>query len=232
MTQPMTLIPNLNSEGNSVNLQPSLEANLDPRQSISAQSSPVAAPISRPFASPRNAGIVVGGSVLVALCAHVSIPLYFTPVPLSLAPFAVLIMGLLLSPRLAAATLGAYLVEGAMGLPVFAPNPLIPGGLAHLLGPTGGYLMAYPLAAPLISFIWRRIRPSHGREFRTATLSAAVGSLVILASGALWLDLLTHASTRSILTLAVIPFLPGDALKVIVAASIAAGLQRLRHQNN
>jgi biotin transport system substrate-specific component len=232
MTQPMTLIPNLNSEGNSVNLQPSLETSLETREALSAQSSPVAAPISRPFASPRNAGIVVGGSVLVALCAHGSIPLYFTPVPLSLAPFAVLLMGLLLSPRLAAATLGAYLVEGAMGLPVFAPNPLIPGGLAHLLGPTGGYLMAYPLAAPLISFIWRRIRPSHGREFRTATLSAAAGSLVILASGALWLDLLTHASAWSILTLAVSPFLPGDALKVIVAASIAAGLQRLRHQQN
>lgn len=231
MTQPMTLIPNLNSEGNSVNLQPSLEASLETRQAFSEQSTPFAAPIARPFATPCNGCIVVAGSVLVALCAHVTIPLYFTPVPLSLAPFAVLLVGLLLSPRLAAATLGAYLFEGAMGLPVFAPSPLIPGGLAHLLGPTGGYLMAYPLAAPLISFLWRRIRPSHGREFRTAALSAAIGSLVILASGALWLAALTHASAQSILTLAVFPFLPGDALKVIVAAGVAAGLQRLRHQN-
>lgn len=228
MTQPMTLIPNLNSEGNSVNLQSSLEANLDPRQ---AAQSTLALPIARPFATPCNGCIVVGGSALVALCAHVSFPLYFTPVPLSLAPFAVLLLGLLLSSRLAAATLGAYLFEGAMGLPVFAPTPLVPGGLAHLFGPTGGYLMAYPLAAPLISSLWRRIRPTHGWELRTATLSAAVGSLVILASGALWLAFLTHASARSILSLAVLPFLPGDALKVIVAAVIAAGLQRLRHQN-
>src|SRR5579863_5713761 len=136
MTRPMKLIPNLNSEGNSVNVQPSLEASLATRDAFSAQSSPIAVPISRPFASPRNAGIVLGGSVLVALCAHVSVPLYFTPVPLSLAPFAVLLLGLLLSPRLAAATLCAYLVEGAMGLPVFAPNPLVPGSFAHLLGPT------------------------------------------------------------------------------------------------
>lgn len=228
MTQPMTLIPNLNTEANSVNLQPSLEANLVPRQ---AAQSTLALPIARPFATPRNACIVVAGSVIVALCAHVSFPLYFTPVPLSLAPFAVLLLGLLLSPRLAAATLGAYLVEGAIGLPVFSPSPLAPGGLAHLLGPTGGYLMAYPLAAPLISSLWRRIRRSRGWELRTATLSAAVGSLVILVSGALWLAFLTHASARSILSLAILPFLPGDALKVIVAAAIAAGLQRLRYQN-
>jgi biotin transport system substrate-specific component len=224
----MTLIPNLNTEANSVNLQPSLEANLVPRP---AAQSTLALPTARPFASPRNACIVVAGSVIVALCAHVSFPLYFTPVPLSLAPFAVLLLGLLLSPRLAAATLAAYLVEGAIGLPVFAPNPLIPGGLAHLLGPTGGYLMAYPLAALLISSLWRGIRRRHGWELRTATLSAAVGSLVILASGALWLAVLTHASARTIFSLAVLPFLPGDALKVIVAAAIAAGLQRLRHQN-
>ncbi len=232
MTPQMTLIPNLNSKGNSVNLQPSLAASLETRETFSAPSTTVAVPIARPFATPRNGCIVIAGSVFVALCAHASIPLYFTPVPLSLAPFAAMLLGLLFSPRLAAATLGVYLVEGAMGLPVFAFSPLFPGGLAHLLGPTGGYLLAYPLAAPLISFLWRRMRPSHGREFRTAVFSAAAGSLVILASGALWLAALTHASAQSILNLAVVPFLPGDALKVIAAAAIAAGLQRFRHQNN
>jgi biotin transport system substrate-specific component len=189
--------------------------------SISAS---MAAPAATASVWLRTTGIVFAGSALVAVCAHVSIPLYFTPVPLSLAPFAVLLLGLLLSPRLAAATLGAYLAEGALGLPVFAPNPLIPGGLAHLFGPTGGYLLAYPLASPLISFLWRRTR----RGFTAAALSAGAGNLVLLACGALWLAFLTHASAQSVLTLAVLPFLPGDALKIAAAAALAVGFQRLR----
>jgi len=175
----------------------------------------------------RSIAIVCAGSALVALCAHVALPLYFTPVPLSLAPFAVLLLGLLLSPRLAAATLGAYLAEGALGLPVFAPTPLAPAGLAHLLGPTGGYLFAYPLASALISFLWRRA----GRGFPAALVSAAAGNLAILFCGALWLAILTRASAQSAFTLAVFPFLPGDALKIAAAAALAAGFHRLRRRN-
>jgi biotin transport system substrate-specific component len=172
----------------------------------------------------RAAGIVLAGSALAAVCARVALPLWFTPIPLTLAPFAVLLLGLLLSPRLAAATFGAYLAEGALGLSVFAPGPLASGGLAHLFGPTGGYLLAYPLAAALISFLWRR----GGRGFSAALASAAAGNLAILCCGALWLAMLTHASARSALSLAVLPFLPGDALKIAAAAALAAGLRRLR----
>lgn len=175
----------------------------------------------------RAAGIVLASSTFVALCAHVAIPLYFTPVPLTLSPFAVLLLGLLLSPRMAASTLGAYLLEGAMGLPVFAPSPLLSGGLTHLFGPTGGYLLCYPLAAALISFLWRRT----GRGFTAALLSAAIGDLAILSSGALWLAVIFHAPAQNLLTLSVLPFLPGDALKIAAAAAIAAGYQRLRHRN-
>jgi biotin transport system substrate-specific component len=175
----------------------------------------------------RASGIVLAGSVLAAVCAHISIPLYFTPVPLSLAPFAVLFLGLFLSPRLAAAALGAYLVEGALGLPVFAPTPIPLGGIAHLLGPTGGYLLCYPLAAALISILWRRTR----RGFTTALLSAAAGDLAILTAGALWLSVFTHAAIQTTFALAVLPFLPGDALKIAAAAALAAGYQRLRHRN-
>jgi biotin transport system substrate-specific component len=171
----------------------------------------------------RVTSIVLLGSAFTAVCAHLSVPLFFTPVPLSLAPFAVLLLGLLLSPRLTAATLGAYLAEGAMGLPVFSPTPPVPG-MAHLLGPTGGYLLAYPFAALLISVLYRRTR----RGFAAAALTAAAGSLVILVSGALWLAVLTHASAQSVLTLAVLPFLPGDALKITAAAALAAGFFRLR----
>ena len=172
----------------------------------------------------RPAGVVLAGSTLVAVCAHIALPLWFTPVPLTLQPFAVLLLGLLLSPPLAAATLGAYLAEGAMGLPVFAPGLATTAGLAHLLGPTAGYLLAYPVAAALISFLWRR----SSRGFAWAMASAAVGNLVILLAGALWLAALTHAPVRTVCTLAVLPFLPGDALKVAAAAALAAAWGRPR----
>jgi biotin transport system substrate-specific component len=176
----------------------------------------------------RSAGIVFAGSLFVAACAHVALPLYFTPVPLTLQPFAVLLLGLLLSPRLAAATLLVYLGEGAIGLPVFSPGPASAPGLAHLFGPTGGYLLAYPVAAMIISFLFR----FRSRSFTWALAGAAVGNLVILACGSLWLAALTHASLPVVLTQAFLPFLPGDALKVVAAAALATGWQRLRHRNS
>src|SRR5215472_11177511 len=90
-----------------------------------------------PAAWLRSLAIVLAASAFVALCAHVALPLYFTPVPLTLQPFAVLVLGLFLSPRLAGASLVAYLGEGAMGLPVFAPSAGAPG-IAHLIGPAAG----------------------------------------------------------------------------------------------
>ena len=173
----------------------------------------------------RVTGIVLAGSALAALCSHIVLPLYFTPVPLSLQPFAVLLLGLLLSPRLAAATMFAYLAEGAIGLPVFAPGAAAGGGLAQLFGATGGYLMAYPLAAAAVSFLWRRMR----RGFAWALVAAAAGDLIVLACGAVWLAVFIHTSAFSTLTMAVLPFLPGDALKVVAAAGMAAGYFRLRH---
>jgi len=206
--------PTSNAEGNLVS------------KVLSVQFAPIAADSSLL----RKAGIVLAGSALVAVCAHVALPLYFTPVPLTLQTLAVLLIGLLLSPRLAAATLGAYLIEGALGLPVFAPSLLGISGLAHLFGPTGGYLLAYPPAAALASFLWRRASWITGRGFFTAALSAAAGSLSILALGALWLVIFSHAPVENVLTLAVIPFLPGDALKIVAAAALATGFGRLRRR--
>lgn len=172
----------------------------------------------------RTGGIILGGTILAAICAHIVLPLYFTPVPLSLQPLAVLLLGLLLSPRLAGVTLAAYLAEGALGLPVFAPGTDSLGGLAHLFGPTGGYLLAYPAAAILVSFLWRRA----GRRLTPALLAASAGDLLILGSGALWLATWTHLTAASALALAVVPFLPGDALKVVAAATMAMALVRVR----
>jgi biotin transport system substrate-specific component len=173
---------------------------------------------------------VLAGSAFAALCAHVSLPLFFTPVPLSLAPLAVLVLGLMLSPRMAAATFAAYLAEGAAGLPVFSPSPAS-GGLAHLFGPTGGYLLAYPLAAALISFLYRRARLGRaGRGYVSAFACAAIGDLLILTCGALWLAALTHIAVMQATALAVLPFLAGDALKIAAAAALASGAARLRRR--
>jgi biotin transport system substrate-specific component len=177
----------------------------------------------------RTSGVMLAGSALVAVCSHIAVPLWFTPVPLTLQPFAVLLLGLLLAPRLAAATLGVYLLEGAAGLPVFAPGLAFGAGVAHLLGPTGGYLMAYPAAAALVAYLWRRSR----RGYSAALMSAAAGNAAILLCGFLWLLVWTHgvgssSSVKTTFALAVLPFLPGDALKVVAAAAIAKGLDRAR----
>jgi biotin transport system substrate-specific component len=164
----------------------------------------------------RGAGIVLAGSLLVALCARVALPLPFTPVPLTLQPFAVLALGMLLAPRLAAATLAAYLLEGAAGLPVFAPGVAGMSGFAHLIGPTGGYLLSYPIAAFAVAALWRAC----SRSFTWSLISAAAGNVIILSIGAVWLSIYTHAFAGTILTQAVVPFLPGDALKVVVAGTL------------
>jgi biotin transport system substrate-specific component len=179
--------------------------------------------VSRPVGWVRSAGIVIAGSALLAICSHIALPLYFTPVPLTLQTFAVLLIGLLCSPRLAAGTVIAYLIEGAIGLPVFAPTPVLPG-LAHLVGPTGGYLMSYPVAAALTAFLWRRIH----RGFAGAAFSAAVGSVIILACGAAWLSAFIHVGAFAVLSSAVLPFIPGDLLKITAAALVACGLRRSR----
>jgi biotin transport system substrate-specific component len=171
----------------------------------------------------RSVISILVGSLLVAICAHVSVPLWFTPVPLTLQTFAVLLLALLLSPGAAAASLILYLAEGAAGLPVFSPQS--PSGMLHLLGPTGGYLLSYPLAAGLTSYL--RLRLAQG-GFAASLLSATAGSVVILASGAAWLAILIHQPAASILSLAVLPFVPGDILKIVAAAGTAAAFRRFR----
>ncbi len=174
----------------------------------------------------RSGGIVLAGSAFVAVCAHVVLPLSFTPVPLTLQTFAVLVLGLFLTPRLAAATMTAYLVEGALGLPVFSPVPVIAGGMAHLLGPTGGYLLASPVAAAVIASLWRNSR----RGLGAALGSAAVGNLLMLVCGGAWLAILTHAVAATILWVGILPFLPGEGLKIAASAMITFGYQRVRRR--
>jgi biotin transport system substrate-specific component len=153
----------------------------------------------------------------------VSLPLLFTPVPLTLQTFAVLLLGLTLEPAAAFAALALYLVEGAAGLPVFSPHG--PGGVLQLMGPTGGYLLSYPFAAALTSVLARRIRRT---SLSSYAFSAAIGSLVILLVGASWFVLIAHQSFGTALKMTVFPFLPGDALKICASAAVAMGFLKLR----
>lgn len=167
---------------------------------------------------------VLAGSALLAASAHVSIPFFFTPVPFTLQPMAVLLLGLILEPTLAVATLVAYLAEGAVGLPVFTPQG--PLGILHFMGPDGGFLLAYPFAAFAVS----KLRRALPQSFTFAAISAAAGSLIYFTGGASWFAVLFHQPMSVALKLAVWPFLAGDALKVILAAAIVTGYARYRRQ--
>ncbi len=181
-----------------------------------------ALPFTRSALVRRSLAIVLG-SLFVAVCAHVSVPLWFTPVPLTLQTFAVLLLGLLLSPSVSAAALVVYLAEGAAGLPVFSPAG--PAGFLHIFGPTGGYLLSYPFAAALTGLLRRHVA---GGGFASSVLAAATASVLILLCGAAWFAVIAHQSAAAVLTLTVLPFLPGDTLKVIAAAAAASGLRRFR----
>ena len=182
--------------------------------------------MARPFASAlpaRRTFAVLAGSLFIALCAHLAVPLFFSPVPMTLQPFAVLLVGMLFGPALGAATCAAYLLEGAVGLPVFTPQGA--GGLLQLLGPTGGYLLSYPAAAAMAGAL---ARLGGRRTLPTALLGAGAGNVLILTAGACWLAVLTHQSAASVSRMAVLPFLAGDAIKVVLAALLATGWSRSR----
>ena len=166
----------------------------------------------------RLAGII-GASLFVGAAAHLSFPLPYTPVPLTLSDLSVLLVGLVLGPRLGFAALALYLVEGSAGLPVFSPSG--PGGLAqfHI---TGGYLLAYPFAAALTGFLARAFRAMPA--YLAGLLAASCGTLLIMASGAAWLSVYTHHVFALTLRWAVLPFLPGQAVKIACAAGIYRAL--------
>jgi len=159
--------------------------------------------------------LVVGASLFVALCARVTVPLPFTPVPLTLQNFAVLLVGLALGSRRGFAALALYLAEGAFGLPVFNPTGL--GGIAQLLGPTGGYLMAYPMVAFVSGFIAER----GTKSFRRFTVAAALGEVLLFAGGLAWLSVWTHGSWWRAAHFGLYPFVFAEVVKVMAAAALA-----------
>lgn len=162
--------------------------------------------------------LVVGASALIAIAAQIAIPVPFTPVPLTLQPVAVLLVGAALGSTRGAAAAALYLFEGFSGLPVFAEGK---GGAVWLLGPTAGYLYSYPLAA------WIAGRFSE-RGWGNTIVRAVAGMLVALAviylGGWSWLSALSNAKTA--FAMGVAPFVLADVVKIAIAAAVLPSAQR------
>ena len=174
----------------------------------------------RALDAPRHLALIVGATLFVALCAHITIPLVpLTPVPLTVQNFAVLVVGLLLGSRRAFAAMMLYLVEGMAGLPVF--SPIGPGGVAQLFGPTGGFLLAYPFAAFVAGYVFERRVGSFAR----AALSGLLAEILLFLGGLSWLYVLTHSLAKAAY-LGLYWFIAAEVMKVMFAAAIAA---RWRH---
>ena len=177
----------------------------------------------------RSTALVVGFSILTALAAQVVIPLPWTPVPITGQTFAVLLTGALLGWRLGAIAMVAYLVEGAVGLPFFAAGGA--GPVRLLFSPTSGYLLSYPVAAALTGLLAER---GWDKRFITASVAMGLGSIVILLCGWSWLAIWTN-SASSAWTIGVAPFIPGDIVKIVLAAAALpsgwALLRRIGHKS-
>lgn len=185
-----------------------------------------------PLAQPvvRRSLLVLGGSILMVLCAQIRIPLPFSPVPITMQTFGVLLVGALLGPRLGALAMLAYIAEALAGLPVLAgglsawsPSSIV--GLPAIVGPTAGYLLSFPLAAAVVGALAAR---GWDRSVARALPAMLVGDLVILLCGFAWLLVISAMfkgmpNILSMLQLAVLPFLPGDAFKIVLAACALPG---------
>lgn len=171
----------------------------------------------------KKAGLVLAGSILIAIAAQVSVPFY--PVPMTLQTLAILTVGLTFGARLGAATVLAYLAQGAMGLPVFANGG---AGLAYMAGPTAGFLLGFVAMAYIAGLAAER-----SKSFAVMALGALIASAVLYLPGVAWPMAVAGAfgveaswvgsSADAIWTYWVSPFLIGDAVKALIAALVVAG---------
>jgi biotin transport system substrate-specific component len=170
-------------------------------------------------------------TVLTAAAAQISFPLPFTQVPFTFQPMVVLVGGLVLGSRLGFTSQVLYLMAGVAGLPVFAASATLPPGLLRLVGPTGGYLMAYPVAAFVVGALAER---GFAKRYATSVAAMLVGLALIYASGTLWLAYFARLQSGSAavglsvaLATGVYPFVLADLAKLAAAAGITPGLWRL-----
>lgn len=189
---------------------------------------PGSAPLARGVLADRIASrsrarfvLPVIGAAVVGLFAQVSVPLPFTPVPLTGQTLGVLLVGAALGPRRGAASLGIYVLAGAAGLPLYAAGA---SGSAALFGPTGGYLAGFVVAAWLVGALAVR---GHDRGPATMLAVYSLGSAAIYLLGASWLAVVLGVGPREAFALGVAPFLAGDAVKALIAAGLLPAAWRL-----
>ena len=161
----------------------------------------------------RSAGLVIVFSLFIAAAAQFAI--HIGPIPITGQTFAVLLTGALLGPRLGAAAVIVYLLEGAIGLPFFAPGGA--PGIARFFGPTGGYLVAFPAAAFITGAF-----AEHGwdKNYPQAVAAMGIGSVIIFLGGWAWYAILTNTPPVAAFQIAVLPYLAGDVIKIALAAAV------------
>ena len=169
----------------------------------------------------RNVVLAVVGSLALWASAKIQVPFY--PIPITMQTFVVLVIGMTFGWRLGGATFALYLAEGAMGLPVFAGTPEKGLGLAYLIGPTGGYLLGMLLATVVVGWLAQR-----GWDRRILTTAAAmlIGTAVIYLPGLAWLGSVVGWE-KPILSFGLIPFIPGDIAKMVLAALVLPAVWKL-----
>ena len=184
----------------------------------------LSSPHERTIEASRQVALVVGATLFIALCARITIPLMpLTPVPLTVQNLGVLLVGLLLGSRRGFAALALYLVEGAVGLPVFSPSPTNLVGIAHILGATGGFLIAYPFVAFLAGYIFER----GTKSFARAALAGLLAEILLFSGGLAWLYVFTHSLAKAAY-FGLYWFVAAEVMKVMFAAAIASRWRRMR----
>jgi biotin transport system substrate-specific component len=186
---------------------------------------------SRALSAGERAGAVLFVTVLTAIAAQISIPLPFTPVPFTFQPMVVLVGAAALGSRLGMVSQIVYLGLGIAGLPMFAASPLLPQGAARLLGPTGGYLMAYPFAAFVAGRLAER---GFDRRYLTAVVAMICGLGVVFAGGILWLAFFAQPANgvSGAIRVGFTPFIAADLLKLLMAAGVMPSLWWLRTRHD
>ena len=162
----------------------------------------------------KNVPLIVGATLLMGILGRFAVPLPFTPVPLTLANFGVLLIGLTLGSRRGFAAMVLYLIAGASGMPVFAPSTL--SGVAQLLGPTGGYLIAYPFVAFVAGWIAER----GSKTFARFAVASIAGEILLFIAGVSWIMVLLHAPLAKAANFGLYPFIFAEVIKVMAAAEL------------
>lgn len=169
----------------------------------------------------RNLLLAVAGSLALWVAAKVQIPFY--PVPVTLQTLVVLVIGMAYGWKLGAATVALYLAQGALGLPVFAGTPEKGIGLAYMMGPTGGYLLGFVLAAALVGYLAQR---GWDRSFGTTALAMLLGNIAMYVPGLYWLGSVVGWD-QPVLEWGITPFLFGDLAKLVIAAVLMPAIWKL-----